>query len=395
MKILVVCQHYAPEPFRHPDICEELVRRGHEVTVITGQPNYPMGVIYEGYQGRKKRQEALNGVQIHRTFTIGRRRGPLFRILNYYSYALSSAAFVKSMQDKFDVIFVNQLSPVMMANAAVAYKQMHGTPIVLYCLDLWPESLVAGGIRRGGRIYNYFHKVSEKIYRQVDKILVTSRSFSDYFKQEFGIETTEHLPQYAEAIFCPEQCTKKPDGNMDLMFAGNVGAAQSVNTVIEAAKLTGDVKNLRWHIVGDGSELGNLKAMAKDLPQIIFHGRKPLNEMPAFYAMADAMLVTMQKDPVLSLTLPGKVQTCMAAGKPVIGAIDGETPLILKDAQCGLCSPAEDARSLAENVRKFVISDQAQMGKNARGYYERHFRKDLFMDKLEETLNEYARKGIN
>ena len=150
MKILVVCQHYAPEPFRHPDICEELARRGHEVTVITGQPNYPMGVIYEGYQGRKKRQEALNGVQIHRTFTIGRRRGPLFRILNYYSYALSSAAFVKSMQDKFDVIFVNQLSPVMMANAAVAYKQMHGTPIVLYCLDLWPESLVAGGIRRGG-----------------------------------------------------------------------------------------------------------------------------------------------------------------------------------------------------------------------------------------------------
>ena len=283
----------------------------------------------------------------------------------------------------------------MMANAAVAYKQMHGTPIVLYCLDLWPESLVAGGIRRGGGIYNYFHKVSEKIYRQVDKILVTSRSFSDYFKQEFGIETTEHLPQYAEAIFCPDQCTKKPDGNMDLMFAGNVGAAQSVNTVIEAAKLTGDVKNLRWHIVGDGSELGNLKTMAKDLPQIIFHGRKPLSEMPAFYAMADAMLVTMQKDPVLSLTLPGKVQTCMAAGKPVIGAIDGETPLVLKDAQCGLCSPAEDARSLAENVRKFVISDQAQMGKNARSYYERHFRKDLFMDKLEETLNEYARKGIN
>lgn len=156
MKILVVCQYYYPEPFRHPDICEELIKRGHEVTVVTGLPNYPMGEIYEGYRNGKKRDEVRNGVKIHRCFTIGRRHGVLFRFLNYYSYAFSSARYVKRLSGEFDVVFVNQLSPVMMANAAFAYKKRYGTKVVLYCLDLWPESLVAGGIKRGSLVYNIF-----------------------------------------------------------------------------------------------------------------------------------------------------------------------------------------------------------------------------------------------
>ena len=153
MKILVICQYYSPEPFRHSDICEELVKRGHEVTVVTGLPNYPMGKIYDGFRHGKKRDEQINGVKIHRCFIIGRRHGAIFRFLNYYSYAISSHFYVKHLKDDFDVVFVNQLSPVMMAKAGITYKKKHNKKLVLYCLDLWPESLVAGGITRGSFIY--------------------------------------------------------------------------------------------------------------------------------------------------------------------------------------------------------------------------------------------------
>ena len=366
MKILVICQYYAPEPFRHPDICEELVRRGHDVTVVTGLPNYPMGEIYEGYRHGERRDEVLNGVKVHRCYTIGRRHGIVFRFLNYYSYAISSSVYVRRMEEKFDVVFVNQLSPVMMANAGIVYKKKHKTPLVLYCLDLWPESLVAYGITRSSIVYKYFHRVSERIYKQADKILVSSRSFSEYFEKEFSIGGTEYLPQYAESLFTPEECRKEPNGYVDLMFAGNVGAAQSVETIIEAARLTADIPNLRWHIVGDGSELARMQKLAEGMDQVIFHGRKPLEEMPKYYAMADVMLVTMKKDPVLSLTLPGKVQTYMAAGKPIIAAADGETAKVIRETGCGICGGAEDAGILAESVRRLIVADKENLGHEAR-----------------------------
>lgn len=386
MKILVVCQYYYPEPFRHPEICEEFVRRGHEVTVVTGVPNYPMGEIYEGYRNGEKREEIINGVKVHRCFTFGRKHGVIHRFLNYYSFVFSSTRYVTSIRDKYDVVFVNQLSPVMMAQAAIRYKNKHHVPMVMYCLDLWPESLVAGGIRRGSGIYKAFERVSKRIYKEADRIFVTSHSFKDYFKNEFGIDDTIYLPQFAEAIFTPEQCKKKADEYIDLMFAGNVGLAQSVDTIIKAAKLTADIKNLRWHIVGDGSEISKLKKMSRGLNSVIFHGRKPLEEMPKYYAMADAMLVTMQKDPMLNKTLPGKVQTYMAAGKPIIGAIDGETQLVIYDAGCGLCGEAGNAEQLAENVRTFITYDRSQFGKKAYRYYTEHFEKQRFMDKFEQAL---------
>ena len=144
MKILVICQYYYPEPFRISDICEELVKLGHTVDVVTGIPNYPMGEIYEGYRKGEKRDEIINGVNVHRCFTIGRKHGAFYRFLNYYSYAFSSSQYVKRLNDDYDVLFVNQLSPVMMAKAGIVYKKKHHKKLVLYCLDLWPASLTAG-----------------------------------------------------------------------------------------------------------------------------------------------------------------------------------------------------------------------------------------------------------
>lgn len=399
MKILVVCQYYYPEPFRISDICEELVKNGNEVTVVTGIPNYPEGVIYKGYGNGDKKDEYINGVHIIRCYTIPRKKGAFYRLLNYYSYAISSSLkilfnSVKAADgSEFDVVFVNQLSPVMMAYAGMLYKWKHNKKLVLYCLDLWPESLAAGGIKKNSVIYKLFDRISGQIYKSCDQILVTSKSFIGYLSQKFAISKNSftYLPQYAEDLFENVASKAEAKKTIDFVFAGNIGTLQSVDTIIEAAELLKDNKQLLFHIVGGGIELASLQdeVKAKNLENVIFYGRRPVEEMPKFYSMADAMLVTLTGDPLLSLTLPGKVQSYMAAGKAIIGAIDGETKTIVEEAQCGFISKSGDSKALAESILRFSSlsdEDKESMGLKARIYYTDKFSKNMFFKVLENKL---------
>lgn len=386
MKILAVCQYYDPEPFRITDMCEELVRRGHEVTVLTGVPNYPMGKIYPGYENGKQRIEEKNGVKIIRCATIPRRTGVLYRLLNYFSYPVSAWFKVGKLDKDFDVVFTNQQSPVMMCWPAIRYAEKYNKKVVMYCMDLWPASLAAGGMAVSSPVYKFFGYLSKGIYRKMDKILNTSRLFEEYLVKEFGIEREkiQHLPQYAEQIF--DRVGSVEDEYVDLMFAGNIGAAQSVETIVKAAKAVKNPK-IRWHIVGDGKELEHIRKMANGMGNIIFHGRKPLEEMPDYYARADAMLVTLMRDPVISLTLPGKVQSYMAAGKPILCAADGETRLTIEEAGCGYAVGSEDAQGLAEAAERFVASsNKAELGQKARAYFDAYYQRTNFFNQLENAL---------
>ncbi len=361
---------------------------------MTGYPNYPEGKIYEGYGKGKHLDEEINGVKVHRCYTVPRKTGTVMRMLNYYSYAVSSTLYALSNKclasdgEPFDIVFCNQLSPVMMAYAAIAYKKKYNIPVVMYCLDLWPESLVAGKVKRDSVIYRYYHYVSRNIYRQMDKILVTSRMFSDYLNKEFRIvkEKIEYIPQYAETLF-EELPLKEETGTFDFMFAGNIGEIQSVETILKAAELLKG-EPVRFHIVGGGTDLDRLRELGRDLDNVIFYGRRLIDEMPGFYAKADAMLVTLKKDPVLCLTLPGKVQSYMAAGKPILAAIDGETCRIINEAECGLCTDAENYDDLAKKIKQFIGTEtnRRQMSAKARIYYENYFQKEIFMNELEKKL---------
>lgn len=393
MKILVICQHYWPEPYPLPDICEELVRRGHQVDLITDIPNYPMGATYPEYKNGKRHREIHNGVNITRVFTIARRHNAIFRLFNYYSYMIASSCYAGYIKKEYDVVFANQTSPVMMSNAAFVYAKKHRKKVVMYCMDLWPACLAAGGIKETSLVYKFFDWESKRLYKKPDKILITSKMFRRYLIEQHGVATEKisYLPQYAPAQFeeSPSCCTHKD--TIDLMFAGNIGAAQNLTVVLSAAELLRKEKRLRWHIVGDGSELENLKKLAfeKRLENVIFYGRKDPSEMPRYYAQADAMLVTLMDDPFISLTLPGKVQTYMAAGKPIIASAMGEIPMLINEAKCGYCARANDAEALADAVRKFIHGNNImQLGQNARAYYEQHFSKRKFMDRLEAELIE-------
>ena len=394
MKILVVSQHYWPEQFPLTDVCEGLAELGHEVHVITDVPNYPMGYIFPEYKGGKRRAEEHNGVKITRTFTIGRRNNIIFRMLNYFSYAISSTIHALGLKEDYDVVFTNQSSPVMMVSAALAYAKKRKKKTVLYCMDLWPASLAVGGVKESSPIFKVFHGISGFLYRRADRILITSRMFQEYFDREFGIDgqRLRYLPQYAAAQFdeLPSATRKE---TVDFMFAGNVGAAQTIPTILHAAKLLTDRTELRWHIVGDGSELENSRKLAQQLglDNVIFHGRKPMEEMPRYYAMADAMLVTLTADPIISMTLPAKVQTYMAAGKPILAAADGEIPNVIEESGCGFCARAEDAEGLAQAVGQFLdCKDKNALGQNAKEYYQTHFTRESFMKKLVEELEGFC-----
>lgn len=392
MKILIICQYYYPEPFRISDICETLSQNGHEVTVLTGLPNYPEGQILKPYRKGRKRKELINGVKVIRAFEFGRGKGHAKLFLNYFSFVLSASFKALFMKEEFDVIFVNQLSPVMMAIPAIIYKKRHNKKILLYCLDLWPESLVAGGVKKGSIVYNFFLKVSKWIYKTSDKIFVTSGMFKEYFEHNLLMSTNniEHLPQYAEDLFAQNIYTKKDD-KYHFVFAGNVGEIQSVETIIKAANELRNTENIQFHIVGDGSALEKCKQYASgfNLTDITFYGRLPVEQMPQFYGMASAMLITLKDDAALSYTLPGKVQSYMAAGKPIIAAINGETRRVINEAECGMCCDAEDYKQLANLIIMFCNSEEKEiMAKNAKAYYIERYSKEKFFTRLEYALIE-------
>lgn len=396
MNVLVVCQYYYPEPFRLPDICEAMVERGHSVTVVTGTPNYPEGVVYQGYEKGARRDEVIRGVRVHRCPQIPRKNGATYRFLNYYSFVLSSWWHLLRCREKFDVVFINQLSPVMMAQGALAWAKRNNKKSVLYCLDLWPESLLLGGIKKGSAIYNLFLRISRSIYARVDQLMVSSHGFLSYFQDPLGLDPEKivYMPQYAEELFCDLPPVHRMDDRIHFLFAGNVGNCQSVETIVEAAQLLKEDPGIHIHIVGGGISLEKCRELARGLNNISFHGRRPLEEMPGFYAEADGLLISLIDDPGMSSTLPGKVQSYMAAGKPVIGSINGETARIIWEADCGLCGPSENAEALAENLRLAAASAEKrkQWGEHARAYYETNFRKEVFMDTLIETLEANIRQ---
>uniref|UniRef100_UPI0013EB2F86 glycosyltransferase n=1 Tax=Adlercreutzia sp. ZJ176 TaxID=2709407 RepID=UPI0013EB2F86 len=395
LRILAVSQHYWPEPFAIPDVCEGLAAMGHSVTVLTGTPNYPDGDIYPGYGKGAQASQVRNGVRIERVRLVPRGREAWQRVLNYYSFSANATRAARKMEPGYDVVLSFQTSPVMMSRPALAYGDKNDVPVLLWCQDLWPESLTVGGVKRGSLVYRHYARASRKIYSSADALAVSSRTFGDYYREQLGMEDVRpaYLPQYAEDIFdkeAPRRGEYDP-AKVNLTFAGNVGAAQAVSTFIEAGHYLEDDDRFAFHVVGSGSELETLRKYKDEIGAgcVTFHGRRPLSEMPSFYASSDAMVATFQDNPILGYTLPRKVTSYMAAGRPVLGTVVGEARRVIEEAGCGLCCDAEDPAGLAEICRQFADmppSEREAMGARGRRYYEEHFAKERFYDVLEEEL---------
>lgn len=405
MRILIVTSYYWPEGFRITDLAAGLKARGHEVEVLTGLPNYPAGRFFDGYGLTGPFRQEHDGIRITRVPVVARGNGGGARLLlNYASFAATAALRGLTMGARgWDVVFVFQLSPVTTLFPAAVIRALHGVPIVAWVQDLWPESIASAGFARSPTLYRAARAISGWLYRRCDRILGTSRAFQPRL-EALGVpaERCGYLPQWAEDLFqdgagSPAMQDAPWSDGFPVMFAGNLGRVQALETLLDAADRLKSDAAIRWIFLGDGSrrEWLTTEAARRGLADRVFVlGRQPVQHMPAYFAKAGAMIVSLKPDEAMALTVPAKVQSYLAAGRPIIGSIDGEAAKVIEESGAGWAAPAGDAVGLAEIVARMKAlpdPEREEMGRRGREFSLRNFARERCLDALEQTLAEAAK----
>lgn len=398
--ILVVSQYFYPEQFRINDICREWVKRGYKITVLTGIPNYPRGEYFEGYDKEHRRRETVDGIDIVRLPIRPRYKGAKNLFLNYVSFVIEGKKWLRKNDIKADAVFCYEVSPMTQALVSVAYSKRYKIPHYIYVTDLWPENVeIVAGIHNPV-ILSLIQKMSDYIYKNSKKILTSSKSFIKAIeKRKIDRKNIEFWPQYAEDFYRPVEESDKneiqSDGIFNIVFAGNIGFAQGLSILIGAAKLLKkDGLKARFNIIGDGRYLDTLKndINSNELSDYFnLISRKPAEEIPLYAARADALLITLSKSKVFSITIPAKTQSCLACAKPILLSADGEVQDIIKEASAGLVSDAEDVLGLYKNIvclMNLSGEERKAFGRAGLEYSRKYFDKTKLLDRFDKIMEE-------
>ena len=394
MRILIISQYFYPENFRINDLCLGLKDKGHEVSVLTGKPNYPNGKFYNGYTFLNKRLESYHGIKVYRSHLIPRGSASGFRLfLNYISFVIFAPLRILSINGNFDRVFVYAPSPITVGFVGIFASIYFRAKPFLWVHDLWPESVKDAGGINNKIILSLINFMTKSIYYFYDNILVQSPSFKNYLVDQ-GVKSEKiiYYPYYAESFYNVVDKNEKienmfPKG-LNIVFAGNIGVAQSFDTIIEAVKIAlNDVKSLNIIVLGEGRDKERIlkKIKKNNLNNFYFMGSFPPESMPEYFASADALLVSLKKSKIFSSTIPGKLQSYLACGKPIIASLDGIGAKIVSDASCGFSSDAEDFQGLAQSIiafSKLKDVDRLKLGENGRKYYENEFERKKLLSKL-------------
>lgn len=404
-KILFVCQYFYPETFRGNDIAFNLAEEGHDVHVVTGIPNYPKGKFFPGYGLFKKRHEVINGVRVTRLPLVPRGEdNKIMLMLNFFSFFIVGWFWMlfHALWHKYDLVFCQQLSPVMMSSPAVLYKKMRHVPLYTWVLDLWPESLTAAGGINNKYILGFFNLFVKSEYKNSNKILTSSKSF-DQSILKYGDykDKVIYYPQWSDGasnasglnFALPEKLQElSSNGDFIVMFAGAVGEAHGMECNMQAALKTKEYKNIKWVIVGDGRRLDWVRSFVKENgieETVITLGRFPSETMPLFFEKADVMLVSLTDSPLFNMYSPAKIASYMAAERPIIAALNGEGGEVIRAAECGWNVKAGDSDSLAKLVIALSQTDRQELavkGQKGKAYYDKFFTKDECLKKLDEIM---------
>lgn len=390
--ILVISQYFYPETFRINDMCQEWVKRGYKVTVLTGIPNYPMGKFFEGYGYCKKRKTKWNGIDIIRIPLIPRGCNSLGMVANYASFTLSGLWFSTFRDIDADLVFTFEVSPMTQALIGCRYAKKHHIPHFLYVQDLWPENVITVTGITNPMIITPINKMVDKIYRESDEIFTTSPSFVEEIcnrKVKVPSGKVHYWPQYAESFYKPLQNIKVPeiqdDDTFKIVFTGNIGTAQGLEILPKTAELLKDTR-IKFIIVGDGRYLEGLTKEIGDrkvTDKFIMIPRQPAERIPEIMSACDAAFLSFQKDDLWKKTIPAKLQSYLACGMPIIASAEGETERIINESECGICCNIGDAKSLYEGVLRLMNSDLSKMRKESLNYFSMNFTKKELMDEMD------------
>ena len=400
MKILIISQYFYPENFRINDLVFSLKSRDHKIEVLTGKPNYPRGEYFKNYSWRKPKTELIKGIKVYRANLIVRIRGGGLRLfLNYFSFLFFGVFKLYGLKGEYDKVFVYAPSPITVGFLGIYAARKFKCKSFLWVHDLWPESIkVAGGIKNK-LILSAVNFMTKTIYRNTDKILIQSPEFKTYLKkQNVDEKKIVYYPYYAEDFYRKQTAkanykNKFPKG-FNLLFAGNIGVSQSFDTIVDAIEIL-QGHNINVVILGEGRDKQRIKRLINEKKlskKFFFLGSYPPEEMPEYFACADAFMISLQKADIFSYTIPGKLQSYLACGKPIIGSLDGIGRKIIQESESGYVSEAEDANSLAENILKIYNDPDSRKEKfssNAIQYFENNFEKYSLIQKLEHILEDY------
>ncbi|RKM54463.1 glycosyltransferase WbuB [Butyrivibrio sp. X503] len=408
-KILVICQYFYPEQFRINDICTEWVRRGYDVTVLTGIPNYPQGKFYKGYGFFKKTREIWNGIKIIRIPLIPRGHTPIGLVLNYFSFPISGFFWNIFAKIQADYVFMFETSPMTQCKIGVRYAKKHKVPLYLYVQDLWPENVeIVTGIHNP-LIIKPIDKMVDKIYKACDEIFVTSPSFVEAVvnrKVPVQRDKVHYWPQYAEDFYKPvtmDEARSALAGNADkgtkeliqdtasfkIAFTGNIGYAQGLDVLPATAKLLKDT-DIKFVIIGDGRYKSKLISEINELEvsdKFILIDRQPAEIIPDYLGLCDAAFISFMDTQLFTWTIPAKLQSYMACGMPIIASAKGETERVIKEADCGVCVDIGNADQLAKVIKELNASFKAEYGYKSRLYFESNFSKKELLDKFEQFFH--------
>jgi glycosyltransferase involved in cell wall biosynthesis len=406
LRILLLTQYFWPETFLINDVVDDLRALGCEVTVLTGQPNYPDGDIFTGYAAwRARRETHPHGYTVIRVPIVPRKKGGLRRVINYASFILSAGILGSFLLRgrRFDVVFVYAVSPILQVLPAILVSRLKRAALVVWVQDLWPDTLVSTGAITHERVLRGVAKITRFIYRRCDLLLAQSRGFVAKIRDLAGgaVPIAVHPnpgPSIEETPPADRPLRLEPGFN--IVFAGNFGTAQSMETILDTAALIEDPQ-CRFILVGSGSQSAWLekeidrRRLARN---VRLAGRFPSKTMPAILDEASALLVTLARSENLALTIPSKIPAYLAAGKPILGSLDGEANQVINQSGAGIAVPAEDAPALAEAIGKLLAmtrEQRAELGRAGRAYYETHFSPEELAVALERHLRQAVTAKTN
>lgn len=400
-RILVVTQHFWPENFRINDIVEGFLQDGLEVDVLCGLPNYPKGEWFDGYGPHGPWEEHYGTAQVFRAKEWPRKGNTSVNIfLNYVSWPLYAWAALKRLPGGYDAVFCFNTSPVLMCWPAIRYTKKHKIPFTNYVLDLWPENLYSVLPVQNKLLRRIAQGVSDCLYKKADRLIAMSEPLQQRLCQRTGKpkSAVAAIPQYCEDFYAVPQRDAELEarfsGRFNLVFTGTFTPAQSLDMVLRAVLQARSMGAEKLHLllVGDGMSRESLQDLARKLnagDAVTFYGSVPAKEVPKFTALADALLISLSDSPDLGLTVPGKLASYMAAGKPILASMNGAGFAAVQQSGGGLASPACDQQALAENMVKLYTMDSAQraaLGTKAKEYYLAHYRRAELLRRLETFI---------
>tara|TARA_B100001175_G_C19514562_1_gene646396 strand:+ start:6919 stop:8118 length:1200 start_codon:yes stop_codon:yes gene_type:complete len=399
MKILFISQYFYPENFRINDLVFSLKKRSHDIEVLTGKPNYPKGDYFKGYSWDSPKEEEIEGIKVHRANLILRKKGGGFRLfLNYFSFVFFAFFKILKLKGDFEKVFIYAPSPITVGILGIVAAKKFKCKSYLWVHDLWPESVrVAGGIKSSIAL-GLVNQMTKLIYRYTDLLLVQSPEFKTYIKNQ-GVADNNiiYYPYYAEDFYKVVEkdvrYIKQFPKGFNLVFAGNIGVAQSFDTIVSAFEKLKE-HDINLVVLGDGRDKSRIQKQIKEkglTEKFYFLGAYPPEQMPYYFSCTNGLLITLKKADIFSFTMPGKLQSYLACGKPIIGSLDGIGNKIISESNSGFACDAENHELLAENILKlYNLSEveKVKLSNNALTYFENNFNKEYLLDRLEHILDE-------